>query len=492
MNDALRQLGDDYWDFAMEAEPVWATMLGDHRFNDRLPDLGPEQRRQGAQKVREFLERLEKIQPENEQDRISADVLRLNCVHWLDEDRYGFWQWNLDHLNGPHVWMLELLNYQPLKTDRDYRDLLARYQAFPRLIEQLIANLQQGVAEGRTAPRMAVERVRGQLEGMLQTPPAESPLRPPERWDAEIEQGVGEVYRGLKALSEYLKGYQGRDAVGLSALPDGAAAYAHRIRLHTTTEMSATAIHEYGHQQVMQLTAQMRQVARELGHDGTLETFRAELQQRPDAYYTSREEIVESAREWLTRLTAMLPKWFGRLPKAECTVKAIETFREKDCVAAFYYPPNEDFSRPGTYYVNAYEPTTRPRFNMAALAVHEAVPGHHLQIALAMELGELPRFRRNGMFTAFIEGWALYTERLGTEMGVYEDPLSRFGMLTYQAWRAARLVVDTGMHALGWSRDKAIDYFREYVGLPKGEIDNEIDRYIIWPGQALAYAIGMR
>ncbi|HYF00676.1 MAG TPA: DUF885 domain-containing protein, partial [Planctomycetota bacterium] len=285
---------------------------------------------------------------------------------------------------------------------------------------------------------------------------------------------------------EYLPKARTRD-LGLGALPGGPAAYAFRIRHHTTLPLSAEEIHRIGLEELRSIQAEMKRIA-----GGDLPSFFATLKADPKNFFSSREELLSTARRDLEACRAALPKWFGRLPRTDCEVKAIEDYREKDSVAAFYYPPDEKLTRKGIYYANTYQPEKRPRFNLRALTVHEAVPGHHLQIALAMEIEGLPRFRRQAGFTAYVEGWGLYSERLADEMGLYEDDLQRFGMLTYQAWRACRLVVDTGLHALGWTREQAVRFFMDNVALTEAEVLNEVDRYLIWPGQALAYMIGKR
>jgi prolyl oligopeptidase len=291
----------------------------------------------------------------------------------------------------------------------------------------------------------------------------------------------------LKYLEdEYQSRARTRD-VGLWALPGGAEAYRFRIRLHTTTDLSAEEIHRIGLEELRSIQGEMQKIA-----GGDLKPFMDRIKKEPKNFFASREDLLETARRELAKANAKLPAWFKRLPKNECEVKQIEDYRERDCVAAFYYPPDEKLTRKGIFYANTFDATSRPRFNMPALAIHEAVPGHHLQIALALEIEGLPRFRRQAGFTAFVEGWGLYSERLGDEMGLYEDDLARFGMLTYQAWRACRLVVDTGLHAMKWTRQQAIDFFMENVALTETEVLNEIDRYIIWPGQALAYMVGKR
>ena len=335
---------------------------------------------------------------------------------------------------------------------------------------------------------VAVERVIGQLKEMLAKPEENSPFAAKPALVPAIKDSVYPAYRTMLEFleKEYLPKARTRD-VGLWALPGGREAYLFRIRYHTTTELTAEEIHEIGLSELRSIQAEMKSIAK-----GELKPFMAKLKSDPKNFFASRDEVVASARRELEKANARLPRWFKRLPKNECEVKAIEDYREKDCVAAFYYPPDEKLTRKGIFYANTWEPTVRPKFNMPALAVHEAVPGHHLQIALAYEIEGIPRWRRQSSFTAFVEGWGLYSERLGDEMGLYEDDLSRYGMLTYQAWRACRLVVDTGLHALRWTRQQAIDFFMENVALSEPEVLNEIDRYIIWPGQALAYMVGKR
>ena len=301
----------------------------------------------------------------------------------------------------------------------------------------------------------------------------------------------------LPALARYQQVLEGEvlprartQPPGIRDLPGAAAAYAWAIRSHTRAGLEADRIHRLGLDEVARIRAEMEKIAADRGHRGPLEGFFATLRADKAQWFGSRDELLAAAKRLLAQATARLPDLFGRLPKSVCEVWAIEAHREKDAVAAFYHGPPEDGSRPGVYYVNTHAPETRPRYNLPALTLHEAVPGHHLQIALALEATDLPPFRRHGHFTAYVEGWALYSERLGIEMGCYPDDLSRFGMLTYEAWRACRLVVDTGLHHMGWTRDQALDYMRKNLALTDTEIVNEVDRYIIWPGQALAYKIG--
>lgn len=485
---AMDQLARDYWEFTLRESPTWATYLGDHRYNDRLADIGPEGRRRRLDAHTGFLKRLHEIDPKTlgEVEQVTWDILRIRLELAIEEEKHGFWQWAVDQMDGPQADFPQLLNYHPQKTAKDLQDLEARFRAFPRYMDQYLANLAEGVKSGRVAPKLAVERVLGQLDKLLATDPGKSPFA--VAGSHEILAAIRDcLYPAYAKMRDFLRTYPARDEVGLSALPSGPEAYRYRIRLHTTTDLTAEQIHQIGLDELASLEARMREIAK-----GDLREFISKLKRDPANFYPTREELHRDAERLFRKAQSGLPALFGRLPKIECVVKPIEEYREKDSVAAFYYSAPEDGSRPAVYYINTFDPTSRPRYNLPALTVHEAVPGHHLQIAIAMELGDLPQFRRHGHFTAYVEGWGLYSETLGEDLGLYDDPLSRFGMLTYQAWRACRLVVDTGLHAMGWTRERAIRFFRDHLALSETEIVNEIDRYIIWPGQALAYMIGRR
>jgi uncharacterized protein (DUF885 family) len=483
----LQAIVDESWEATLRENPTYATYLGDFRYNDRLADISAAGRARRHALHEGFLARLRALDAAAlpESDRVSADILRLQLEQALEEERHKFWLWDVDQMGGPQADFPQLLNYHPLT---DLKGLEARFRAFPAWMGQYLDNLRDGLRENRVAMRVAVERVIGQLKGLLGTPEEKSPFAAKPELLPAIRDAVYPAFRSMLAFLEqdYLPKARTRD-VGLWALPGGKEAYEFRIRLHTTTELGAEEIHRIGLRELRSIQDEMRKIAK-----GDLKPFMERLKKEPKNFFTSREDLLGSARRELAKANAKLPAWFKRLPKNECEVKPIEEYRERDCVAAFYYPPDEKLTRKGIFYANTFDATSRPRFNMPALAIHEAVPGHHLQIALALEIEGLPNFRRQAGFTAFVEGWGLYSERLGDEMGLYEDDLSRFGMLTYQAWRACRLVVDTGLHALKWTRQQAIDFFLENVALTETEVLNEVDRYIIWPGQALAYMIGKR
>jgi prolyl oligopeptidase len=439
----LRELCYEYWEASLRNNPTWATYLGDFRYNDRLADLSDAGRARRQAEAEGFLARLKEIPPGGlgEGERVTADILRLQLELSIEENRHKLWQWAVEPLSGPQADFPQIMNYHPLD---DEAGLTARFRAFPAFIDQYLDNLRAGVREGRTAMRPAVERVIGQTRGLLAVAPEASPFgaRP-----AFVPAAHEAVYPALRKLLEYLEREylprsRARD-VGIWALPGGSEAYRFLIRHHLSVDVTPEEVHRVGMEELAKIHGEMRRIA-----GGDVRAFSERMKKDPQCFYSTGDEILEGARRELDRASAALPKVFRRLPRAGCEVKAIEAYRAKDAPGAYYYPPDEKLTRKGIFYANTHEPGTRPRFTMPALAFHEAVPGHHLQIALAMELEDLPKFRRHAGFTAFVEGWALYAERLADEMGLYEDDRARFGMLTYQAWRAARLVVDTGLHAL--------------------------------------------
>jgi uncharacterized protein (DUF885 family) len=372
-------------------------------------------------------------------------------------------------------------------------------------MDQYLDNLRDGVRDGRTAPTIAAERVISQLRALLATSPDASPMaapasaQSPELADA-LRRAVAEiVYPAFGRMLDFLEGYRTDDArqdPGVWAVTDGQEIYALLARQHTTTDLTPDELHQIGRDELAGIHQEMRAIMAGRGAgDMAIRTFTETLTHDPDNVASSRNELIEISERLLVTAQAALPRAFGRLPRLPIVVKAVEEFRERDAPAAYYFQASGDGSRPGTFYINTFEPQSRPKHTLPALAFHEGVPGHHLQIALAQEAQGLPAFRRMSagwLANAFVEGWALYTERLADELGLYADELARYGMLGYQAWRACRLIVDTGLHHLHWSREQAIEFFLDNVGLSERETLNEVDRYIIWPGQALAYKIGQR
>jgi uncharacterized protein (DUF885 family) len=503
-NAAVNDLADRFWEGVLERDATWATVLGDERFNDRWPDLGPDGRAADEAAFRATLEEARAIpsdglEPEQVITRDLLIVVAENHLAALEQKQY---QLAVDHMGGPQVWPAQMAQYQPADTPERMEKLLARWRAYPAMIEQYVATLAEGIADGRTAAAVPVRRAIEQTERLLALAPADHPATSMvdvgEQDRAPIAGAVEEhVYAGLRRLHRFLVDeYEphARQQPGLSATPGGEAAYRLAIRMHTTIEPTAAEVHEFGLADLEAIEAEKDEIARRLGH-ADRHAMRAALADDPANHTDDPEAIVRLAQAQTDRAYAAAPKYFGRLPRTNCIVKAVEAYREKDSPPAFYMPQSLDGSRPGQYYINTFQPADRQLHKIAAITFHEATPGHHFQIAIEMELGGLPAFRTLGSRmagAAYAEGWGLYTERLADEMGLYANEQERFGMLEAQSFRAARLVVDSGLHAMGWTRDQAIAFMHERGSLPMVDAEIEVDRYTVWPGQALSYKLGQR
>ena len=505
----FERLAEDYWETQMQLSPLYATFVNHPRYQDRLDDPSAAGRALDARERRRLLGGLSAIDRATltEGERVSWDIMKLELDRSIEGDQHKFWQWNIDHMDGPQSWIPSVVEMgQPMKTAEDAEALLLRMKAMPGYFAALSSNLREGLREGRIAAKVPVEKLLSQLDGLLKTPVGESPFAmagkklPPELRGPYLPQILAavetHVFAAYADYQRFLKEtYLPRaraERIGLSDLPGGLDAYRYQIRLHTTLDFTPDQLHQLGLEEVKGLRAEMQAVARRMGHRGELNAFMDKVRHDPKNFFSTREEVLKNAQDLVAAAQLQLPKYFGRLPATPLLVKPIEDYKEKNDVAARYYEPADDLTRPGIYYINTYQPETRPRFSMTSLAAHEGVPGHHLQIALAIEKRDLPTFRRHGGFNAFVEGWALYSERLAAEMGLYKDDLSRVGMISDQALRACRLVVDTGIHARRWSRQQAIDYMKQNTPMSEDEIIAEVDRYTIWPGQALSYKVGQR
>ncbi len=505
---AVARVAQDYWEGVLRRNPVLATFFGDYRYNDRLPDLGPAGRAAEEADLRAVLARLEPLReaPLDPEDRITCDMLRLAVQAGLDNLRLRLDEMAVDQMDGPQVWLPELTNWHPTDTPEHVGQLITRYGAFADWMTHYLANLEDGVRDRRTAPTIAVERVIAQLRALLARPPDDSPMAAPaanqpaelaDELRRAVSTGVYPAYqRQLAYLEEYLVRHARTDP-GVWAVANGEEIYALLARQHTTTELTPDELHRLGQDDLVGIHREMRAImtGRGVAADVSIRAFTEQLIHDPTNLPSNREELVQTCEQLLAAAQAALPRAFGRLPRLPIIVKAVEEFRERDAPAAYYFQANADGTRPATFYINTFEPQARPKHTLAALAFHEGLPGHHLQIALAQETIDLPAFRRlsaGWLTNAFVEGWALYTERLADELGLYTDELARFGMLGYQAWRACRLIVDTGLHHLHWTRAQAVEFFFENVGLSERETVNEVDRYIVWPGQALSYKVGQR
>ena len=431
---------------------------------------------------------------------IDADLARASCA--LED-------WAVDAREGPQVVFLRLPELQPVRTVAEGRALATRWGKIGAAIDQESANLRRGLAAGKVSTKAEVTRVLGQLDELLGKPDRQWPLRAPAAvphadWSpadrAALVVGVdGAIARDIRpAFTRYRELLRGEllprarddDHAGIANVPGGAACYAKLIKVHTSLELPAAQIHQIGLDELARVQAEMRALGKQALGTDVLAEIRHRLLDDKSLRWKTRDEIEASARATLARATAAEPRFLGRLPKQPCDVKRIDAFEEKDSPLAYYRPAAIDGSRPGAYYVDTYQPETRPRHEFEALAFHESIPGHHIQIALAQELTGLPEFRKQLGVTAFVEGWGLYAEGLADELGLYSGPLERLGRLSFSAWRAIRLVVDTGVHALGWSRARAIAFMEDNAALSRENVVNEVDRYIAWPGQALAYKIG--
>jgi uncharacterized protein (DUF885 family) len=503
-NAAVNDLADRFWEGLLERDPIWAMVLGDERFNDRWPDLGPDGRAADEVAYRATLEEARSIPTDglDPEQVITRDMMVLVCENGLaalDQKQY---QLAVDHMEGPQVWTALVAQYQPADTPERVESLLARYAAYPELIEQNIGTLEEGVADGRTAAVTPVRKAIEQIDRLLGMAPADHPAASMAQVGDEdrgrVAAAVEEhLYPAMRRLRDYLaETYEpsARAEPGLSSTPGGEEAYRLAIRTQTSLDTSADEVHAFGLADLEAIEAEKDEIARRLGH-ADRHALRAALLADPSNHTDDPDTIVRLAQEQTDRAYAEAPKYFGRIPSANCYVKAVEAYREAESPPAFYMPPTLDGSRQGQYYINTYQPAERQLHRIASITFHEATPGHHFQIVIEMELNGLPPFRTLGsrlVGAAYVEGWGLYTERLADEMGLYADDRERLGMLEAQAFRAARLVVDSGLHAMGWTRQQAIDFMHERGSLPMVDAEIEVDRYTIWPGQALCYKVGQR
>jgi uncharacterized protein (DUF885 family) len=508
---AVARLAAHYWDERLRADPVEGTFIGERRFDHLLGDLSPAGMERRRERLVAFRHEAEALASDElaSQERITHAVLLEEIDAEVAQIETGMWRWTVDPRTGPQVTYMNLGHMQTIDTPERGEQLLARWNAIAAELETRAANLRAALADGEVATRESVARVVSQFDALLAKPAVEWPLCEPARanldaWPAEeaakfraeLPRVVTEVLRPAFArhrevlAGTILPAARGDELGGLCHVPRGAESYRRLARLHTTTELDATTIHARGLEAVARVRDELRALGERLFGTSDLARIQARLRGDRQLFFATREEVEAVARDALARAEAAIPAWFGRLPATRCEVKRLEGFEEKDAPLAYYRQPAVDGSRPGTYYINTFAPETRSRYEAEVLAFHESIPGHHLQIALAQEMPGLPDVRKHALATAYVEGWALYTERLADEMGLYSDDLSRMGMLGFDAWRASRLVVDTGLHAFGWTRAQADRYTLENTVLTAENIDNEVDRYIGWPGQALAYKLG--
>ena len=505
---ALTQQLDALWAFQMRQSPRWATYEGIRDYDDQLSDLSPQAEEAYFKELDALAQTFRKIpasypEPLSPHSQDTLQMVLLDVEEQHAERVCHFEYWSVDGLGGPQVSYLMMPVFHSIRTPQDIKTLEARYRKTGTQLAQTIANLKTGKQKGYTAVRVNVERAIAQLDALLLRPVEQDPMlliKPEEEgesWDtAPLKLAIEEVVRpSLTSYRDFLRDEilpVARDRVGISNIPEGDACYAAQMRGHIGPGYSADGLHEAGLAELERIGQGMVAVGEELGlKNPTPQDVISWAKKNPRHFAKSSEQLITLSEGIVARAEAAAPTVFGLLPKTPVVVREMEAHRAADAPAAYYNPPpSAGGDRPGIYYVNSSDPTTRPLYNMEALAFHEAVPGHHLQIAIAKELPDFHIWRKNIGQTAFVEGWALYAEMLADEMGLYSSPLARFGMYNYQAWRAARLVVDTGLHTKGWTRQQAMEFMAKHTALPENEIANEVDRYIAWPGQALSYMVG--
>lgn len=504
----LHALFDAEWDWTMKENPTWASQLGDPRHDDRWPDVSLDVWRQRKKHRQKILERLDTFDVEklSKSDRVNLALFRREYASKIEGHQYRWFLLPLTMRGGIQS-AATLATSLRFKTVKDYENWLARIESFPEYMDDTISLMRAGLREGRMHPKIVMQRVPNQIRQQIVDDPALSRFYTPFRKFSDdvpekdrerlrtaakkaIQTKVVPAYKKMLVFFErdYLPG--SFDKVGAWQLPDGQNLYAFRARSFTTTKLTPKEIHEIGLTEVSRIRREMKRVIAQVKFKGTFREFLDDLRTNPRFFYKNPNDLLQAYKDVGPKVDSQLNKLFNRLPRVPYDVQAIPPHIAPDTTTGYYRPPSADGRRPGTYFVNLYRPEVRPKYEIEALSLHEAVPGHHLQIALAMELENLPSFRRFGGYTAFVEGWGLYSESLGKELGLYRDPYSEFGRLTYEMWRAVRLVVDTGMHSFQWTRQQSIEYFKENTAKTEVDIVNEVDRYIAWPGQALAYKIG--
>ncbi len=509
MNEWLQIYLKDYWEHVLKFNPTFATYIGDHRYDDLLEDLSEESITKHIDYFKTLLSNTDKIDEKllTAENRLNYELLKNTLNNHVRMYQYKTHYIPLNHMQGPHIDFPQIIEYHPFNLLQDIDNYIKRLKSFPGQIDQLIELLQLSVKNKVTAFQKIIEHVLAQVDTFTLFNPEDHPLFSPvlkikDKLPAQdreeikklikeaISDGVTPAYKKLyQYLSkEYMK--HCREKEGIWSLPDGNDMYIFYTQYHTTTDLTPQEIHKIGKKEVERIKGEIKMIISKIGFNGSIREFADYVKKKKELYPQTGEEILDAFRSILSEMDKRIPEFFGRLPRAAYDIKEIERYREKAAPAAYYYPPPRDFSRPGYFYANTYKPEQRPRYDMEALSYHEAVPGHHLQIAIMQELEDIPDFRRHEGSTAFIEGWALYAEKLSKEMGFYQDNFSDYGRLSFELWRAVRLVVDTGLHFYKWNRDETIRYCKENTGLEDHEIEVEVDRYIAMPGQALAYKTG--
>ena len=508
-SERFKEIVDMTYDYTMLSYPEYATYLGDPRGQDRWTDNSEAIARQREQDGKTLLAALANIN----RDALSAsEQVNYDLLYDIQKRRIESYQFPdeympLNQMGGVQQDIAQMMAIMQPKNAEDYSNMISRLEKTPEVVDQTIAWMRKGMEAGVTPPAITLRDVPQQIRNQLVDEADKSPLlgafqKFPANVDslqqeslkkqasAAFSEKIAPAFEKLLVFveNEYIPA--ARKSIAMRELPNGEAWYAYNVKQRTTTDLAPEQIHEIGLSEVKRIRGEMKDIIESTGFEGSFENFFVFLRTDPQFYHTTKEGLLREYRDIAKRADPELMKLFGKLPRTPYGVIPVPSYAEKSQTTAYYQGGSVKAGRPGNFFANTYALDTRPRWEMEALTLHEAVPGHHLQLALQDELEDVPWFRRAGGYTAFIEGWGLYSESLGVEMGFYQDPYSKFGQLTYEMWRAIRLVVDTGMHHLGWSRQQAIDYFMKNAGKQEHDVIVEVDRYIVWPGQALAYKIG--
>ena len=505
----------DWWEGELKNSPILATSIGDLRYNDQLVDTGTAGfRAADLAREKDFLQRIQGIDRTKleGQDVLSYDIFRRDREEAIAAAKFPSWMLPVNQFGNLGSFFAQLgsgRSLQPFREVKHYDDFLARIARFPVLNDSMIANMREGIAAGVVQPKIIVEKAIPQYAAHMVDDPEQSvfwgPIAAmPESFPAEERERLTAAYRAAIAETlvpayakmhaflqdEYLP--KARNTVGIGSLPDGKAWYAHLVASRTTTDLEPEQIHRFGLDEVARILSEMNAVREQVGFEGDLPAFFEHLETDDRFYFASEEEALQAYRDQQAKIKTLLPKLFDIAPKTDYEVRPVEAFRAQSEAGASYQAPAPDGSRPGVFYLNTYNLRAQPNFLVDTLSIHEASPGHHFQISIQQEIGELPAFRRFGGYTAFSEGWALYAESLGKELGVFTDPYQWYGRLSDEQLRAMRLVVDTGLHHFGWTRQQAIDYMLANSSMAESDVVAEVERYIVIPGQALAYKVGER
>jgi uncharacterized protein (DUF885 family) len=504
----LNAVFSEYWENLMKHQPEFASTLGDKRYNDQIADRSVKAVNEALAREAGLLMRLAAIDPAGftESENLSRELLMREFAEDQEGAEFKDWEMPLNQMDGIHTTYMRLVAELSFTTVKDYDDWIARLHAIPGAFDQVTTNMAIGMDDHRVPPKYLLVKALEQVKQLASQKPEDSPLALPlknfpaaipaaerERIKTEmlaaIQKEVLPAYLRFARFLEVSYIPAGREKLGVWALPDGAKYYAYRIRHTTTTDLTADQIHQIGLDEVKRDETEMLAITKKLGF-ADLKSFRANLKANPKLKPASAAALLDAYRGYLGPMQAKLPQLFGRLPKAPFEVAAVPDYLEKTSAPAYYEPGAPDGSRPGRLRIDTYDATNRNLYAVEAVSYHEGLPGHHLQISIAQELDNVPTFRKHEFYTAYTEGWGLYSEQLGKAVGFYQDPYSDYGRLEADIWRAIRLVVDTGVHSKHWTREQMVDYFHEHSAIDEPSVQAEVDRYVAWPGQALAYKIG--